>query len=311
MEFKLGSIPVRVRGQFFLTALFLRMNERNPAKIAAWIGIVFVSVLVHELGHALAGKAFGLAPQIELYGLGGLTSFGTERWRSIGRWRSVVISLAGPFAGFLLGGAVLAANRAGLRLPDVGSIIWVNIGWGIFNLLPMLPLDGGNVVRALTSEKIARIASIPVGVALVALALRSQQWWIVVLVGLYTFQNVQALRYAKQNQIDHGLATIIEQAHAALQRDAPKEAIALLSPALATSATADLRQVGLRLYVVALLKDAQWSLALDVITRERETIGNEDLSRYAHTLRELGRAEDAERVSALVKAPPRLSEFRT
>ena len=128
---------------------------------------------------------------------------------------------------------------------------------------------------------------------------------------LYGFQNVQGLRQAGQLRVDQSLADAIQQGYAALDRREPKEAVALLKPALATQASADLRQVGLRVYVVALLKEGAWSDVMEVVEREHNVIGAEDLSRVSQTMRELGREQDAERIDELVKAPAPLSEFRT
>lgn len=93
--------------------------------------------------------------------VGGLTAFAPPR--PLGRLQSIGISLAGPFAGFLLGVLVLSGAAAlGIDRPSpfvgadaplidviVGASIWVNLYWGAVNLLPILPLDGGNVVRSL------------------------------------------------------------------------------------------------------------------------------------------------------------------
>ncbi len=322
MELRLGSIPLRIQGSFVLMALFLGLNERDPVKLALWVAIVLVSVTIHELGHALAGKAFGLEPRIELYGMGGLTYFNGGR-AELSTGKSIAVSLAGPFAGFAFGFLVLVAQLAGLHPSHplaghaVWLLLWVNVGWGIFNLLPMLPLDGGNVMRAVVKavakdrgEKIARIISIAIAAAIALWAIRGRQWWVLYLGGLYTFQNVQALRQVGQLRVDQSLADAIQAGYSALDKQQPKEAIAVLAPALAIDASPELRQVGLRIYVVALLKEAQWDDAMGVIERERAVIGPEDLSRYAQMMRDLGRNEDSARIEQLVQAPPPLSEFR-
>ena len=56
MELKLGSIPLRVQGWFVLMTLLLGSNERNPAKLGMWVVVVAISVVIHELGHALMGN---------------------------------------------------------------------------------------------------------------------------------------------------------------------------------------------------------------------------------------------------------------
>jgi Zn-dependent protease len=326
MDLKLGSIPVQITGRFLFMALILGINELNPAKLGIWLVVVLVSVLIHELGHALIGKAFGLVPRIVLHGMGGHTFFEADPSKpsrgEIGTGKSIAISLAGPFAGFLFALVVIIAQLAGvhpthpLARHALGLLFAVNIGWGIFNLLPMLPLDGGNVLRSILTaitkdkgDKIARIISVAIAAGIGLYALKTSQWWVLYLGVLFGFQNVQSLRQVGQSRVDQALATAIEKAYQALDRKEPKEAIALLEPALVPSASADLRQVGLRVYVVSLMKEGLWPEALNVIERERQLINADDLSRYAETMREIGREEDATRIEAL-KAPPALSEFR-
>jgi Zn-dependent protease len=151
LTFKLGTIPVRVQPWFFLTTALMNIGllDHDPVRLPIWMAVVFASVLVHELGHALAVQAFGLKPAIELHGMGGTTIWaGTKRISSA---KTIVISLAGPFMGLLLGGVVfVAVSRAdiGSELGQwtAASLVYVNVFWGLLNLLPILPLDGGNVL---------------------------------------------------------------------------------------------------------------------------------------------------------------------
>lgn len=210
MQFRLGSIPVRIQGYFFLMAALLAASERDPARMAVWVAVVLVSVLVHELGHALVGRAFGLAPAIALHGMGGTTSFtplAGRAGRPLGTLRNVLISIAGPFAGFALAAATLAAESQGLGASSAVAqqvlklFVYVNVYWGIFNLLPMYPLDGGNVLRHVASrlslrhgERAAHVISLLVAVALALHGLANQEWWRVYLGALFGYYNVQALR---------------------------------------------------------------------------------------------------------------------
>src|SRR5262249_52766149 len=124
------------------------------AAVVTWVAIVLISVMVHELGHALMVKRYGIEPQITLYALGGLTRF--QPSPTLRRRDHVLISLAGPFAGFLLGGLVIAAVRLWPRYFEDLSLLgafalWrllvVNFAWGVVNLLPVLPFDGGHVLE--------------------------------------------------------------------------------------------------------------------------------------------------------------------
>src|SRR5258708_22463728 len=73
MTFRIGKIPVRVLPSFFLVTLLFNLSA-NPSVLAVWMAVVFVSVLLDELGHASAGLAFGLEPRVHLHGMGGATS---------------------------------------------------------------------------------------------------------------------------------------------------------------------------------------------------------------------------------------------
>jgi Zn-dependent protease len=158
-RFRVAGIPVSVHLLFLLTAFATGSTRlERPAALLTWMAVVFVSVLLHELGHALAYRRLGCRPSIELHGFGGTTTGrGAER---LSHKQDAWVSFAGPGTGFLLGGLVLAAQRLtplgqvdGLARTVVGDLLWVNIGWGLINLLPILPLDGGHIVSALVRSR--------------------------------------------------------------------------------------------------------------------------------------------------------------
>src|SRR5262245_55219146 len=96
---RIFGIPISVDLSFFMIAVVLGAPRLSrPALLAQWVAVVLVGVVVHELGHALVGRVFGLKPRIHLYGMGGLTTW--EAGRELSPLRSVAVSLAGPFAGF-------------------------------------------------------------------------------------------------------------------------------------------------------------------------------------------------------------------
>ena len=168
----------------------------------AYAGIVFGSILVHELGHALvATRIFGLGPAaILLHGFGGVTRFRPPKKS----WHAFVTALAGPSAGLLLGlVAVFVALVAPVpdRVAGVLDVIaTINIFWSLFNLLPMLPLDGGNMLlHALqmamapnTADTVARGVSVLVAFATgIAGFLSLGSVFIPIIAALSIFQNVQ------------------------------------------------------------------------------------------------------------------------
>lgn len=154
MHLRMLRLPVRVSPWFWLFGLVSGWDNRQLDFVLAWIGVLFVSILVHELGHALVARFFGARDgRIVLYGFGGLAinSGGLKRWQRI------LESLAGPGAGFLLYGLVWAAARfvlspetmSPLAVTALHDLEWICFWWGIVNLLPVYPLDGGQIAHEL------------------------------------------------------------------------------------------------------------------------------------------------------------------
>ncbi len=169
LSFRLLGFPIRVQpSAFLILGLVLLMHIRGGPEAAVWGGIyggvILMSVLVHELGHALAGRRMGMGPlDVTIHGLGGYTRASRRR----GPGRELVMTAAGPAAGLALGG--LALILYSLIGPRVGpTAYWtlrrlyeVNLFWSLFNLLPMLPLDGGlMLVQSLELAGVARAGAI-------------------------------------------------------------------------------------------------------------------------------------------------------
>ncbi|MFY0576842.1 M50 family metallopeptidase [Cystobacter fuscus] len=108
-HFNLGRIPVVVEPSFWLiTAMFGMIGRIDDwRRVPSWVAVCFVSILIHELGHALMAMSLGCdVAGIRLYGFGGLT----YPDRMLSRWRDVAVTAAGPAAGFLFGGLMIAVN---------------------------------------------------------------------------------------------------------------------------------------------------------------------------------------------------------
>jgi Zn-dependent protease len=266
-SFRLGKIPVRVQAWFFVLTVFLGMGD--PSLLPAWIAIVFVSVLVHELGHATTGMAFGLQPTIELHGMGGTTSWTTAK--KLSTLQRVAISLAGPFAGFAVGALVYGAVRAGL-LPGtdawhavIAQILFVNVGWGVFNLLPMLPLDGGNVMTAVLNaltggrgERPARIVSMVVAVLSgVLVVVGKLGWWGAMLVLSFLATNYQGLKALEARESDEPMRESLRHAYEALDARDAEKVLALARPVALSSKTAPVRAEALQLVAFGFLLEGR------------------------------------------------------
>ncbi|HEY5611202.1 MAG TPA: M50 family metallopeptidase [Thermoanaerobaculia bacterium] len=172
---RVGSIlgtPIFLEISFLvIVGLFvlLDLESRVPLHVALlWIPTLFVSVLIHELGHAgtIALLGYGTS-EIHLAGFGGFTL----NRRTARAWQDLLISLAGPTASILL---ALVAVLVGKTLPLAKSdpllqallphMVRANVVWAIFNLVPIHPLDGGQVLqhflRMFATEKFAFLASV-------------------------------------------------------------------------------------------------------------------------------------------------------
>jgi membrane-associated protease RseP (regulator of RpoE activity) len=174
LNFELFGIPVRVHPFFWLVAVMLGIRGTEEVSVLLiWVVAVFVSVLIHEMGHALTMRAYGIWPRVTLYGLGGLASYDSVGARRVGPLGHILISIAGPGSGFLLAAAIVGVLYAAgyeLDLWHIGPVyfpqaaagttvvswgltkllddlIYVSIFWGAVNLLPVYPLDGGQIAR--------------------------------------------------------------------------------------------------------------------------------------------------------------------
>jgi len=145
-----GKIPISIHFFFWITAALIGfLNSGTLLGTSIWIFVILVSVLIHEMGHATTALLFGLKPRIELVALGGLTYHQGDR---LPFWKQFLIVLNGPVFGFLLFLAAWALLKffgltPGLWTSVVQLFFWVNLIWTVLNLIPVMPLDGGQLLR--------------------------------------------------------------------------------------------------------------------------------------------------------------------
>lgn len=204
IRFSIAGIPVTVRPSFWLVALLLGWGVASRTLLVAWVVVVFVSVLAHELGHAITARRFGAGVSITLTTLGGFT-----RWEKPGDGmtpgRRAVVAAAGSAVGIVLGLAVLGAFMAtrpwGTTAASVVLMIaWVNVGWGVLNWLPIRPLDGGHLVLALLdmvaprrTEGIASAIFLVTSLAALAAGIYFQFYFAAILAGFMAWAEISRL----------------------------------------------------------------------------------------------------------------------
>lgn len=173
VRFSLFGVPVRIHPFFWLGVLLMNLSL-PPAAMVIWTAAVIVSLIVHEFGHVFAMRYYGQRSHVVLLAFGGLAIPDVPARRSAEA--QVIISLAGPFAGFaffgLLAGVAyvtghLLVFRTSTGMPvfltDYFSVrapldelmrdlLEVNLYWGLINLIPVLPLDGGQMMRAVLTQ---------------------------------------------------------------------------------------------------------------------------------------------------------------
>jgi stage IV sporulation protein FB len=229
-SFRLFGTRVRVQPWFWITLLLLGAN-RSFSATAVWVAVCFVSILLHEMGHVFAFRVFRRDAEVVLYGFGGLA---IPNGAVEGTVPEVIVSFAGPLAGFCLAGLTAAAvvltgghifsgwyrylphlyaapgGQLFLRLyavryyPTVMTIVndllYVNFYWGLVNLLPVWPLDGGHISRALLEHwdrydgrRKSLILSALVAGAMALAALSDRDFWFAILFGAFAISSLQAM----------------------------------------------------------------------------------------------------------------------
>ncbi len=196
LRFTLLGFPTRISWTFWLVAVILGYDlaqladfhfaESSPGTLpllVVWVLCIALSILVHELGHAIAFRRYGIESTIVLYYLGGLAiptvSFrGSRSFRSMRSREDLIVAAAGPFfqitsasivvfiawwmgygvslLSFLPGPLANWSQSLGGQEFDsavgfafVNFYVWPSISWGLLNLLPVLPLDGGRIAKAI------------------------------------------------------------------------------------------------------------------------------------------------------------------
>lgn len=215
-------MPIRINPFFFLWPVLLMTQLTDDLLlIVLGVGVMMGSIFVHELGHAIAAKACGCDVMIEFTALGGLTYY---KGPILSFWQRLGIVVAGPAAGFALWGFLKLLLLYVLPLgiffdyPRIGYLtglaLVVNWYWNLFNLLPVYPLDGGQITRltleyffGLRGLKAAIVLSLFIAAMLVVYGFQSSQWFLAMIFLMYAFDSAaawQQVRYLRNEDRNPG-----------------------------------------------------------------------------------------------------------
>ncbi len=225
------TIPVTIHPFFWLTAGIIGwINSWTLLGTLIWAAVILISILVHEYGHALSAKTFGQHAQIDLVAMGGLTY---HDGKSLKRWQDFVVVLMGPLFGLsLFGLAYLFKTLLGENVPSaigytLSIFVFVNLFWTLVNLLPIMPLDGGQLLRIVLESlfgyrglKIALFIGIVLGVGLgIALFIYGLflMGAILLLLSFESFSSWNQIKHMTSQDKDEGVQKILEEAQADLR----------------------------------------------------------------------------------------------
>ena len=206
--------------------IFRPVSLRDGLFALLWLIGFVLSVFLHELGHALTAKLVRVdVKSIVIWLLGGFTNLSREPEKPIFR---LAIYAAGPFVTLLLGGLFFVAFYRPFNLPilwvEVSRMLFlslaiVNISLFVVNILPVYPLDGGNILHALmellfgksNANLITMIVSIPVLLFLIGLGIFTHDYILLTFCILIAFA-IGTLNHQTRHWINLGLSYLFKRA---------------------------------------------------------------------------------------------------
>lgn len=225
---RLGGIPLALHWSFLVLVAYLTWEGWRVGGLPGLVWVfgytvaVFACVVLHELGHALTARRFGVGvPRILLLPVGGMAEFDHIPRRPR---HELLIALAGPAVNAVLAGALVAA---GVRIPTgwdalifpltltefFRHLVVMNVVMGLFNLLPIFPMDGGRVLRALlalrwpyvratlVAASVGKVLALA-GIGIMLLGFESPHWLGTALFAFIFLAGEMEYRFARQREID-------------------------------------------------------------------------------------------------------------
>ena len=196
------GFPFEIHATFLILLIFIFDSGLSMLAVALWTVAVLISVVLHELGHAVTVRRFrGNVEGIRIYALGGVTIW-TERGTLIEGWRRFLVAASGSGVGLAIGlvlyglvelGALGASGRSFIHAPwavdlfnadfqgeyvvfFVGAFIWVSVVWGLVNWLPIGGLDGSRMLRVVMMGILGSWGDLPSRIIGLVVAFGASYW---------------------------------------------------------------------------------------------------------------------------------------
>jgi stage IV sporulation protein FB len=209
LNFTLLGVPIKIQPMFWLVTILLGWNnfiQTNDLSILGlWVMAVFISIIIHEFGHVFMGKLFGTESFVILHGFGGLAVGATE---IPSKWKRILITAAGPAAQlfFWLLLRFTVPNFGPLEpIKEIHEklnywldmLIQINLYWPLLNLIPVFPLDGGQILKDALgmirpgSERLSYQLSTLAAIGAIIYFAKTQQFYLVFLFVLLAMQSYE------------------------------------------------------------------------------------------------------------------------
>lgn len=231
-QFPIAGFNIRVTPWFWLATALLGIRNDDPRLVVVWVIAVFISIVIHELGHAFAFRYYGYNAHIVLYHFGGLAIPAGGRNVRQSQHSQIVIAAAGPAlqviaAAILIGGLAATGNNVpldgfigrwlgfggGYPAPNdmlghfVMYFLYVSVYWAFVNLFPIYPLDGGQISRELfliydrsNAIKNSLILSMVTAGAVAIYGITADRTYLGIMFGMLAYSNYTTL----QSFMGHG-----------------------------------------------------------------------------------------------------------
>ena len=211
LRFNLFRFPVSIHWSFWIIPLIWGSSGfgGDPVEqtryLFIWVLVFFVSIMGHELGHALAYRKYGGKAQIIIHGMGGMA----VSQGSYTRRQKIIITIGGPAVGFMM--AAVSFFLISIINPEtfnkyvltfLGMMVWINSIWSALNLLPVYPLDGGQLLGHIMHERKpvlrGKIGGITAAIAGLLLFIKLNSIFAAIMFGFLAYQNFQAAERARR-----------------------------------------------------------------------------------------------------------------